>query len=91
MNKNREIKRPNGQYILLERAEFAPDSVLIKGGKVVNEKGYKIYLERQKQAHYVPTEADIARAKEANPILPTDLENKVDKLTALVEKLLNEK
>lgn len=90
MQKSREIKNAKGEYILLERPEYNP-SVLIRGGKVVNEEGYKLFLERQKQDKYVPTQADReearAKAEKAEKVINSRLEDKVDKLADTVAKL----
>lgn len=90
MRKSREIKDAKGNYILLERPEYNP-SVLIRGGKVVNEEGYKLFLERQKQDRYVPTQADReqakAKAQKAEELVNNKLEEKVDKLADTVANL----
>lgn len=63
MFKNKEIKDAQGNFIHLERPEF-DEPVLIRNRKVVNEEGYRIYLERIKQNKYVPTVEDKEKALE---------------------------
>lgn len=63
MNRDREIKNARGEYIHLEVSNIKP-SVLIRGGQVVNEEGYKIWVERQKQNAYVPTGKELETIKE---------------------------
>lgn len=100
MHKDREIRNANGQLILLEKPGYG---VMIKDGVIVNQEQYNLFMERQKQNSLAPSTSDRALAEETkkqeaellgskNKI--NELEQKVDKLTSVLEKLadkLNEK
>lgn len=89
MNRDREIKKANGQYLHLEVSNIKP-SILIKNGIVVNEEGYKIWLERQKQNKYVPTGKDLEMIKEkAKDRENQELEIEREKNKKLEERLNN--
>lgn len=95
MHKDREMRNARGDLILLEKPGYG---VMIKDGVIVNEEAYKLFRERQKQNAVAPTQTDPALAeqtkKQEEELLSgnkkvQELEEKVDKLTSALEKLVS--
>lgn len=93
MHKDREIKDAKGNFIHLEKPEFG---VLIRDRQIVNEEGYRTYVERQKQNALAPVKADPALAEQTKQEESKlqdkkyeELEKKVDDMSGMLSQILN--
>lgn len=94
-DKKRIIYKAQGagkELFLLETPEHG---LLVKRGRVVNEEGYKQWQEQQEQAKMAPKapqKVNMPKPQE-NPVdgRIEALESKMDNITSLLEKLVNEK
>ena len=96
MNKDREMRDAKGNIMHLEKPGLG---VLIRGGKVVNEENYAIFVERQKQNTLAPKSTDPAlaeqvRKQEAEILAKKDerinkIEEKVDGMSDTLQAILN--
>lgn len=93
MHKDREIKDAKGNIIHLEKPEFG---VLIRNRQIVNEDGYRVYMERQRLNALAPVKADpalVEQTKQEESKLQDkkyeELEKKVGDMNDMLSQILN--
>lgn len=91
MHRDKEIRNSKGGLIHLEKPKYG---IMIKDGVVVNEEAYKLFMERMEQNKVAPTAVDPSiieqakkREEEFSNSKMKDLENKVDTMYSILEKL----
>lgn len=86
------MRNAKGQLLYLEKPRYG---IMVKDGIVVNEEMYNLFMERQKQNAVAPVKSDPELAEKTKQFEAEmadkkykDLEQKVDKLTSLFEKVI---